>query len=559
MQEGIDIELLDDLFPDRRELLLNLFEKIRDFNFEMYNDFESLKNIILIDSPFGTGKTFFAKTLKGYLEKNNINNINSIYFDAWENDYEKEPFVVISKHIFKELMKNVSIIEKAEFFIKEKFFKLIENIFDRNFNVNLGIDTKIIKAKCDTTINPKEVFIDSLKEPKDPIEEFKNGLEKLIEDLNSKKLVLIIDELDRCRPDYAMKLLEIVKHFFNIKGLIIIVFENKKALNNSIKSLYNFDNEDNIEENYISKFFIEEIKLYPIDYAKFIIDELCNKFNFKTEIAKKEFKEENENISSFYILRKTILNLCLLNPKISCRDLKLIIGKIVDFYNKVKIDKRYNDWEYIVPEIFKKYFSKIKDMQFIEHDKMSFDKQKPYFYLSKKEYNSISFVNDDEYFDKKYKILNHLNYKYTNIFTELEYLLPLEDKDDIIFFQRLFMNKIYEKNYMKKIFFNFCSDDYIPALIDGSKTFKEYFNKAKERINILKSKDFSNINGVNTEKMVNKLIKVFAKYDKKVEDFKNKYGNTDDLSEDEFSDIYVNIRKTIRKIFFINNYNYQCK
>lgn len=275
MQENIDTELLDDLFPDRRELLLNLFEKIQDFNFEIYNDFESLKNIILIDSPFGTGKTFFAKTLKRYLEKENI---NSIYFDAWENDYEKEPFIVISKHIFKELMKNESILKRAESFIKEKFFKLIENIFDRDFDINFGIYTKKIKVGCNTTINLKEVFIDNLKEPKDPIEEFKDGLGKLIEDLDNKKLVLIIDELDRCRPDYAMKLLEIVKHFFNIKGLIIIVFENKKALNNSIKSLYNFDNEDNIEENYTLKFFSEEIKLSPINYEKFIIDKLYNEF-----------------------------------------------------------------------------------------------------------------------------------------------------------------------------------------------------------------------------------------------------------------------------------------
>mgnify|MGYP004474742887 CR=1 FL=1 len=53
--------ILKDLFPQRRELLKSLKEKINNFSFNKNSTYDNIENVILIESDFGTGKTFFAK------------------------------------------------------------------------------------------------------------------------------------------------------------------------------------------------------------------------------------------------------------------------------------------------------------------------------------------------------------------------------------------------------------------------------------------------------------------------------------------------------------------
>lgn len=518
MQKVVDIEL-DDLFPEREKLLSSLFDEIQDFDFEMYNDFESLKNIILINSPFGTGKTFFAKTLKKYLDEKNI---NSIYLNAWENDYIKEPFLVISKYIFEKIKGKEEI---KRFFDKSyELFKRIGNIITPEFS------------------NIAELFE---KQEQDPIKEFKNELEKLIREIDNKKLVLIIDELDRCRPDYAMKLLEIVKHFFNIKGLIIIVFENKKALNNSIKSLYNFDNEGSIEEDYISKFFIEEIKLSPINYKKFIIDELCKEFDFKTEITKEMFDNGDKNFCSLYTLKEIILNICNLNHNISCRDLKTIIRKIREFYEKRKDFKEENDWQYIIPEIVKQHFSTKANISFISENEKEKAK-KPYIVLYKE--NNLCIANNENYFQDRHEILN-CKEKNTidGFFRELSDYITNENVNrwkTLHYIQNYLRPRLLSRINIKEIFLNF--SDSSNNEID---TFDDYFKKAEKRTEILKSfinYDFTDDNKI----IINRMIDLFKeKFDKEVENFQNTYKDFNNLNKRNIKNMKLNIDKTINEIF----------
>lgn len=155
---------------------------------------------------------------------------------------------------------------------------------------------------------------------------------------------------------------------------------------------------------------------------------------------------------------------------------------------------------------------------------------------------------ENDYFEDKYYTLNHLEGETLDIFNKM-YL----KKKDIVFFKKLFLQKVYKKRYEKKIFFDFGYLNYSPESFNEVKTFKEYFSKAKERIKILKSEDFSNIDGIDTREMVDKLIKVFQELDEQVEDFKNIYGNTDGLTEDDFKNARLKINETINKIFFINN------
>ena len=264
-----------DAFLEKQVFADNLFQKI-----------ESIQEnkTIMVESSFGTGKTFFATRFTQYLINKKY---NAIYFSIWENDYKPEPFEVISKYILKEFLENLDLIEKTEKFIKGGFSKMFNYIINKDYNIE--INTGIFKIN--TNFKPEE-FINALKEEKDPIQEFKKELAGLIKELKGGKLILIIDEIDRCRPDYAMKMLEIIKHFFDIKGLIIIIMGNEEALNQGIKSLYGFENSKE-KENYLTKFYDikEELcKVNHLEYLNLIIVNYISKFNV-LEVKTREYQD----------------------------------------------------------------------------------------------------------------------------------------------------------------------------------------------------------------------------------------------------------------------------
>ncbi len=396
----------------------------------------------------------------------------------------------------------------------------------------MGVNTKILKANIETTFNINK-FINCIKDEKDPIEDFKNELEKLIKEISNKKLVLIIDELDRCRPDYAMKVLEVAKHFFDIKGLVIIFFANKKALYNSIKALYNFDNNDTNGEDYISKFFTERIQLNPIDYEKYIIDCLASRLEFKTKTTKNNLTEKNDKFCSLHILKNSLVELSK-NNQISCRELNGIISKIIEFYEKRK-DADDNDWEYIVNEIFYKYFNRVLGRKIYNSAYSYADNINTIKLFDNKQKENIFYYNSfSKYLNKKHDILNP-KYSYEEILNSCN-ISQFYTRD---LYSRLINNK-------REIFFCFCSPINLSERIIDVRNFKHYFELAKERDEILKSYD-----KLKSDK-IEELKGILSKYDKEVESFKNMYIDTDNLTEEDFNRRKVNIDNTIKEIFLIN-------
>ena len=48
----------------------------------------------------------------------------------------------------------------------------------------------------------------------------------------------MVDELDRCRPSYAVELPEVVKHLFTVDGVVFVIAVNRAELTHSIRALY---------------------------------------------------------------------------------------------------------------------------------------------------------------------------------------------------------------------------------------------------------------------------------------------------------------------------------
>lgn len=246
--------------------------------------------VLAINNEWGAGKTTFVKMLKQHLVDEGF---ETIYFNAWENDFDKNPLVALMSEMAvlaestetEEVFK--SVVEKGAVLMKNVAPAILKAIAKRYVDTDAIID-----AIENTTEGVTEIFEDEIKlyaNKKKTIVEFRKELEKFVDQANSDKpLVFMIDELDRCRPDYAVELLEQVKHFFSVPGIVFVLSIDKNHLSSSIKGVYGSE-QINTEE-YLRRFIDLEYSIpYPSigNYCRYLYDYYSFDDFFKSERRKK--------------------------------------------------------------------------------------------------------------------------------------------------------------------------------------------------------------------------------------------------------------------------------
>ena len=194
--------------------------------------------VISIDSPWGTGKTTFIEMWKVLLEKEK--NIICVKFNAWDNDFYNDPLVSILENLSEAIEEDIE--KKVEHIAKDVYENIKSNL--KSKGKTLVCDA--IKAKTYGLIDiSKEKNDDELLKKynnlKEKSKKIKNGLielKKSFGESNELRIIFFIDELDRCRPDYAIKVLEIIKHFFSAEGYVFILSLDKDQLSKSISTIY---------------------------------------------------------------------------------------------------------------------------------------------------------------------------------------------------------------------------------------------------------------------------------------------------------------------------------
>lgn len=159
------------------------------------------------------------------------------------------------------------------------------------------------------------MLIDEVSKCKQLRVELKKEMKDYQKDIN-KKIVFFVDELDRCRPNFAIELLEVIKHLFDIDNFIFIVAIDKEQLSHSIANIYG-QNMDT--EGYLRRFFDLDYKLPKIDtrqYIKTISDDIFKDY-YNTEFLQ-FFLEEFINKKNFSLrdIDKTYYYVKLLLPLI---------------------------------------------------------------------------------------------------------------------------------------------------------------------------------------------------------------------------------------------------
>ena len=235
---------------------------------------------IALTGRWGSGKTTFLKMWEQYIRNNGQ---KVLYLNAWENDYIPEPLVCIigeMESVFPaEQQKTIVKAAKGIFHILKKIpYTLALDFVDHK----VGSETKdLIKE----TVSEKQdkVFENELSEykvKKDGLTRFKSVLENAVSSMKAENpVVFIVDELDRCRPDYAVEVLEIIKHFFSVPGIVFILSIDKDQLANSVRGYYGRDRID--AEEYLRRFIDIEYSL-PDPEIKPFIGYLYDYFEFST-------------------------------------------------------------------------------------------------------------------------------------------------------------------------------------------------------------------------------------------------------------------------------------
>lgn len=218
--------------------------------------------VIALDAGWGQGKSTFIKMWRGYLEHHRDKKIRTIYFDAFENDYQKDPFLALASEMYQ-LISDDNEPKKFEF--KDKAIKAGKSLL--RGSLKLGVRTITAGLVDNTMLDAAESELSGLvadqvdelvkdrfehaQKDKLALKEFKSYLAQFAEEQGKgEPIVFIIDELDRCRPDFALELLEQVKHLFSVKGITFLLVTNREQLEQSIKAKYG----DNDPVNYLHKF-----------------------------------------------------------------------------------------------------------------------------------------------------------------------------------------------------------------------------------------------------------------------------------------------------------------
>lgn len=230
--------------------------------------------VISLDGKWGEGKTTFVKMWQGLLKEKGI---PSIYIDAFQNDYTEDAFISIASAITSYVDKHSVEAEKSSDF-KDKAKKVGVRLLSWTAKIGIKAATLgVIKESDidalseigeDVAADTSETIADLIKErlsahdkETELIRSFRESLSDLPATLmgnSSGRLVIIIDELDRCKPSFAVEVLEKIKHLFSVKNVAFLLVMHKQQLEEAIRSVYGI----NIDAHtYLQKFINVETSI----------------------------------------------------------------------------------------------------------------------------------------------------------------------------------------------------------------------------------------------------------------------------------------------------------
>lgn len=230
--------------------------------------------VLSLDSPWGTGKTTFLDMLSVELSSRKC---CVIRLNAWKDDYLSDPLVALLSQI--DVLSRELLPDAAYQHVLAKI-KVAAGVILRRGVVaaakvaTVGIvdlDQDVEAALADVSSGSAEELLQNYKAERDTLDLLARLLNDLAKQLRGenefKQVVVLIDELDRCRPDYAVRMLERVKHVFDSVGIVFLLAIDRKQLESSVRAVYG---EGINAPEYLRRFIDLEFRLPSAPSKKFL-------------------------------------------------------------------------------------------------------------------------------------------------------------------------------------------------------------------------------------------------------------------------------------------------
>lgn len=198
-----------------------------------------------INAPWGAGKTFFLNRFAKQLKQDGY---NVAEVNAWKDDHAEDPMLAVVSAVLSALTagKDTKFANKIKTLIGKVFIKAVigatkkgaNSIFGHENVVELSdlIKSGLVSAGEEMLVEYGTQALKHFEDQQKTIGEFREILERNVK--NKKPLFVLVDELDRCRPTYAISMLERVKHFFDVPNVIFVFGTNGDQLSHTIRAVY---------------------------------------------------------------------------------------------------------------------------------------------------------------------------------------------------------------------------------------------------------------------------------------------------------------------------------
>jgi len=290
--------------------------------------------VLSLDSSWGTGKTTFVKLWRAYLKNEQK---QSIYFNAWETDYAEDPLIVLVSELDKwvKTSNDLTRINQWTDKVKEALPGIAKRVAIAGVKAatlgTLEIDKQMEGVAADLTSGFTSDLLENFNKQSKAIDEFKKIVTTVLEDLgdNQKNLIIFIDELDRCRPAYAIELLERIKHLFDINRIVFVLSTDMTQLAHSIRGVYGHEFD---AQKYLQRFIDLDYSLKKPDIKAYIESQLKS-----IHFANRERPYIKENIIGCCTLMAKRFNLKL-------RDINLLLTRISLISCSISINNYFDEF-----------------------------------------------------------------------------------------------------------------------------------------------------------------------------------------------------------------------
>lgn len=208
--------------------------------------------VVAVNGGWGTGKTFFLNRWRQEFERplsNDSKPGRAIYFSAWQDDDLEDPLLAIIGQLHRSLharpleadegikessqTKAAKVVESANR-VLTKLGKHVDNFAEHWSGVR---PVEIVKDFS----NQMARRVDAYSEAIDARADLKNRLQDVANEVyeeSGSPLVFVIDDLDRCKPLFAIATLERVKHLFDVQHVVFILGIDLQQFGKTLKNVY---------------------------------------------------------------------------------------------------------------------------------------------------------------------------------------------------------------------------------------------------------------------------------------------------------------------------------